>query len=106
MEVIKRSKTNSVESLLSAIEKFNDALATQGDTDAIEELKKASKMLRESRFDSAEFKQALDLIKAAFEEHELEAYTFKPKTEGSWGPNELLYVTSTQVLSLLKRFSD
>lgn len=105
MTVVKRSRQSSASGLVSAVEKFIDALATQGEDDAIQDLEKAIGVLKTAAVDSDDFKGGLTAVAEAFEEHELDAYTFKPKSaEGAWGPAEILYVTSTQVLSILKRF--
>ena len=104
MAVIKRSKENSVNDLVDAVGKFAEALATQGEGDAIKDLELAVEVIKSSAPGSGVFKKAIEDIREAYEEHELEAYTMKPKKEGEWGPVEHLYVTSTQVLSILKRF--
>lgn len=105
MTVVKRSRKGSAEDLIIAIEKFSEALMSEGEELAIKDLDAAAALIKESAADSQEFKDGLAKIKAAFEEHELDAYSFKPKSsEGEWGPTEILYVTSTRVLSLLKRF--
>jgi hypothetical protein len=105
MTVVKRSKESSVSGLVAAIDKFIEALATQGEDDAIKDLEKATTVVKSAAIETDEFKKALADIKEAYEEHELDAYTFEPKsTEGEWGPTQILYVTSTQVLSILKRF--
>ena len=104
MAVVKRSKANSANDLVVAVGKFVEALATQGEDDAITDLEAAAEVVKSSAIESDEFKKAVSDIKEAYEEHELDAYTMKPKKEGEWGPVEHLYVTSTQVLSILKRF--
>lgn len=105
MSVVKRSKESSVSGLVTAIEKFMEALETQGENDAIKDLQKAIEMVKSAALGSPEFLSALKHIKSAYEEHELDAYTFEPKSrEDEWGPTQVLYVTSTQVLSMLKRF--
>lgn len=105
MAVIKRSKENSVSNLDVAMTKFVAALSTQGEDDAISDLENAMKVVKSAALGTAEFQKGVADIKDAFEEHELDAYTFKPKSkEGEWSIAEELYVTSTQVLSILKRF--
>ena len=90
MTVVKRSRQSSASGLVTAVEKFMDALATQGEDDAIEDLGKAIAVLKTAAVDSDEFKSAVKSVSSAFEEHELDAYTFKPKSdEGNWGPAEI-----------------
>lgn len=105
MTVVKRSKKHSAAELQQALDKFVEALKGQDEAEAVAELESIKADLANVEPGTDAFAKVVAAISEAFEEHELGAYTFKPKTEeGSWGPADVLYVTSTQVLSLLKRF--
>lgn len=103
MAVIKRSKSDSSQSLVEAIEKFNILLETQDEQEAMDALNQASQRIQSNEPGSVEHQSAVQAVIDAFDEHELMAYTYqRPKSEG-WTEADALSQASSRVLSLAKR---
>ncbi len=103
--VRKRSKADSVKELQAAILEFSLLLKDEGEDPASVDLEKAGNMLISAAIDSPEFKKALAAIRDCFEgDHELIAYTMRKAKEGEWSSADLLFLASTKVTGILRRF--
>jgi hypothetical protein len=103
--VRKRSKSDSVKELETAIVEFSSLLKDEGEEEASQDLENAVKMLAKATVDSKEFKEALTAIKDCFEgDHELIAYTMRKAKDGEWSSADLLFLASTKVTGILRRF--
>lgn len=106
--VKKKSQQHSAQDLINGIEKFAVLLETQDEVDAASDLRTAAASLKNSAVSSAEFKGAIDAIVEAFDgDHELRSYTFRRanKDDKGWSIADELFLASTNVLNLVKRFS-
>lgn len=107
MSVIKRGKDQSAKDLAKALEDFIFHLEGQKEDEAVTDLRFAIKDIQSNPPGSTEFISACDLVRQAFgDKHELDVYTQprKSKQEGEWNDADELYMSSTKVLALLKRF--
>lgn len=106
MTVIKRSKSASQAKLVEALEQFIYLLDGQGEDEAVTDLRAALEAIKKNKPDSDDFKKAIAIIINSYEEHELAAYTHtrKKDDDASWTPADELYLSSTSVLNIAKRF--
>jgi len=103
--VRKRSKVDSAAELVAAIGEFTQLLRDEGEGDAAVELEKAGNYVKATSPESPEFKQAIAAVKECFEgEHELMAYTMRKAKDGEWTSADLLFLASTKVTGILRRF--
>lgn len=103
--VRKRSKADSAKELEAAILEFTLLLRDEGEDSASADLEKAATMLVQASVDSPEFKKALSAIRDCFEgDHELIAYTMRKAKDGEWSSADLLFLASTKVTGILRRF--
>ncbi len=103
--VRKRSKSDSVKELQAAILEFTLLLKDEGEDAASADLEKAGNMLVQATIDSSDFKSALGAIRDCFEgDHELIAYTMRKAKDGEWSSADLLFLASTKVTGILRRF--
>lgn len=103
--VRKRSKVDSATELVAAIGEFTQLLRDEGEDDAAVDLEKAGNFVKAASPDSSEFKQAISAVKECFDgEHELMAYTMRKAKDGEWTSADLLFLASTKVTGILRRF--
>jgi len=103
--VRKRSKADSVKELQAAILEFALLLKDEEEDSASADLEKACTLLVSAAIDSSEFKKALAAIRDCFEgDHELIAYTMRKAKDGEWSSADLLFLASTKVTGILRRF--
>ena len=106
MQVVKKrtAKTSQLR-LLASLRRLIALLERQNETEAVADLNIALIDLEKHVLGSSEHKAALQLVAEAFTgEHELEVYmNVQTKENSSWGAKEELYLTSTEVFSLVKR---
>lgn len=103
--VRKKSKEDSREELIKAIKDFMELLETEGETEAAEELESIQNVLRQENPESAGFRKAIKDLKECFEgDHELISYTMRKSKDGEWSNADLLYLASTKVLGIMRRF--
>lgn len=105
MTVIKRSQTDSVKSLIQAIEALTPLLRNQKENEAADDLEQAAKQLTDAKPGTSLLKETIASIVDAFEgDHELIAYTFQRESSaGQWTEAEELSEASNRVLSLARR---
>jgi hypothetical protein len=103
--VIKRSRQDSSADLVAAIDTLVPLLRDQKEHDAADALLDAAKVLRGSKAEAPEAKEAVATIIDAFEgDHELIAYTYQREgAGGQWTEVEQLAHASARVLSLARR---
>jgi hypothetical protein len=107
MTVVKRTKQASASELLQALGEFIDLLEDQGETEAVIDLKRFVKAIESHPAGSPAFLEGINGVMDAFgDEHELAAYTMTPKEASAdqWTAKERLFLSSTRVFSLVKRF--
>lgn len=103
--VRKKSKEDSREELIKAIKDFAQLLETEGESDAVNELDEIQNNLRMADPESDGFKKAIKALKECFEgDHELISYTMRKSKDGEWSNADLLYLASTKVLGIMRRF--
>ncbi len=103
MTVIKRSRANTSQDLVAAIERLCPLLENQKEFDAVSDLKAAATILAKAKEGSKEQKGAVDSIIDAFEgDHELMAYTHQRETD-QWTEVEELSQQSSRVINLARR---
>ncbi len=108
MTVIKRTKKASATELTSALQEFIYLLEGQKEEEAVADLKKALEDLERNEVESEAFKSAIKVVIDAFgDEHELAVYMMTPKEESpdKWTEKEQLYLASSRVSNLIKRFN-
>lgn len=100
MTVIKRARTTTHKELIDFLDRFLPLLESQGEDEAIEELKACKQLLSGG---DDEQQSALGRIIDAFDgDHELIAYTFQREGD-QWTEVEELSHVSSRVLSLARR---
>ncbi|MES2744166.1 MAG: hypothetical protein V4655_02020 [Bdellovibrionota bacterium] len=103
MTVIKRSRANTSQDLVAAIEKLCPLLENQKEFDAVADLKKASLVIGKAQEGTKEHRAAVDTVIDAFEgDHELMAYTHQRDTD-QWTEVEELSQQSSRVINLARR---
>ncbi len=103
MTVIKRSRANTSQDLVAAIERLCPLLENQKEFDAVSDLKAAANILGKAKEGSKEQKAAVNSIIEAFEgDHELMAYTHQRDTD-QWTEVEELSQQSSRVINLARR---
>jgi hypothetical protein len=103
MTVIKRSRANTSQDLVAAIEKLCPLLENQKEFDAVVDLKKASIVIGKAQEGTEEHRAAVDAVIDAFEgDHELMAYTHQRDTD-QWTEVEELSQQSSRVINLARR---
>ena len=103
--VRKRSKSDSLDEMQQSIKEFAKLLQIEGEEDASTTLLAIVSQLNGSTVESETFQKAMEDLKECFDgEHELGSYTMRKAKDGEWTNADSLFLVSTKLRAIMRRF--